>query len=337
MRVGSICYATRQGLGILAKQFYQNGVIDDVLIYKHPRNETFREWFPRADVLTHPFDMDLVKRFIQTVDVMLFFETPFDFRILDLCRSCGVKTAIIPNYEWSLKRPPSHPDLYICGSLLDCTYFPGSPFLPIPVPNEIKWKQRTNARKFLHNGGHLGCRGHKGTLEIVKAMDFVKSPIEMVITSQNESGLHEIMQKCDVIGKQDSRIKFKHQDNSVAYDTLFDEGDVFIMAEKFNGMSLPLQEARAAGMLVMTSKRFPMTEWLPKEYLIPVHRYDLVSVGGGHRQFDEATVRPEDIAAKIDSIYNINIEAYSRGGKMWAEQNSWAVLKDKYLQLLGSI
>ena len=35
MRIGSIGYATYQGLGILLKDFYDNGIISDVITVNH--------------------------------------------------------------------------------------------------------------------------------------------------------------------------------------------------------------------------------------------------------------------------------------------------------------
>ncbi len=119
-------------------------------------------------------------------------------------------------------------------------------------------------------------------------------------------------------------------------DTLWTEGDVFVFPEKFNGLSLPLQEARAAGMLVVSTDRFPINTWLPKEPLIQVSDTRMTRLGGHLTEFDEAIVDPRDIAAKIDEWYGRDISEYSEQGRMWAARNSWEILKPKYMEILAS-
>src|SRR5437879_4274532 len=142
MRVGSIVFATWQGLGILGKSFYDNGVITDVLIQKHRNRPEQRDWYPGASYYQH----DYAYKFCQSMDVMLFLETPFDWNLMPYCREHGVKTVVMPMYECMPREIPHRPDLWLCPSLLDQQYFPGanhgergkheecdSVFLPVPV------------------------------------------------------------------------------------------------------------------------------------------------------------------------------------------------------------
>ena len=52
MRVGSVVYATEQGLGRLGKSFYDAGVIDEVLIVNHPSRKIQRPDWYSADAHT---------------------------------------------------------------------------------------------------------------------------------------------------------------------------------------------------------------------------------------------------------------------------------------------
>src|SRR5688572_25894368 len=98
MRVGSLVYATEQGLGILAKSFYDNGVVSDAMVVRHGRHVTHDEWYPDSwDQITNIRDynqQNAAKRFCQAMDVMLFFETPFIWELIPYCREYKVKTAI---------------------------------------------------------------------------------------------------------------------------------------------------------------------------------------------------------------------------------------------------
>ncbi len=332
MKVGTICYATSRGLGHLAKGFYDHGLITDVCTVQHPSVPTNWEWYPNTPVidlrkvgrdgLTNAF----LRQFCEGEDAMLFFETPFDWSLMDHCRGLGVRTYLVTMYECT----PAHhskPYKYLCPSRLDLEYFPGGQLVQLPV--EYPWRQRVVAEHFVHNGGYLGLRGREGTTILIDAMQYVKSPIRLTIRVQeNVSSAYQLMMA------KDKRIEYVPQ--CVSYEQLYGEGDVAVMPQKFNGCSLPLMEAYASGMLVMTTNRFPANTWLPNEPMIPVAGYNRgVQVGGPYMKFDEAIIEPRTIAETIDAWYGRNIEAHSLLGKYWAEANSWDKLVPTWKELLS--
>lgn len=337
MRIGSVNYCTSQGLGHLMKDFYDNGVVTDVMMVAHGSRTNHPEWYPPGTPMITSFrEPDQLKRlfdFCGTMGAMLFFETPFYWPVLAHCRAAGVRTYIVPMYECTPRQIPFHPHRWLCPSLLDVQYFPGNPMVEVPV--KVEWKQRTTAKRFLHNAGNLGLRNRNGTREILQAMKYVKSPVEMTVRAQDVRGMAELLNEFPQQWK-DSRVKFKL--GTVPREELFSANyDVFIMAEKFNGLSLPLREARAAGMLVMTSNRFPMNTWLPSYPLIHVHDYQKASISrtGAYMEYDEAIIRPLDIAMKIDEIYGQDISAYSVIGGAWARELSWERLKPVWMEELS--
>lgn len=336
MRVGMVCYATEQGLGYLAKSFYDAGVVDEVLIFAYPnhtkRNHT--EWYPEGTpvIKARPFRGLEIVGFLSKVDVVLFFESPFDWDFPNVCRDFDIKTVMIPMYEWWPTHPKHKFDAMISPSLLDKDYFPASTFIPIPVDGQY-WKQRYYAKRFIHNGGGIGSREHKGTRQFLEATKLVKSNAEIVVRAQNVRAFSSILR--DVYrGHIPSNVTIEI--GSVPYEKLWD-GDVLVAPEKYNGLSLPLQEAYAAGMLVMTTDRYPVNTWLPKDPLIPVYETHKAKVQNGYLEIDESTVRPEDIAAKIDEWYGKSLHPYSTWGLHWAEEMSWDVLKLVYLKELERI
>jgi glycosyltransferase involved in cell wall biosynthesis len=333
-RIGSVCYATEQGLGHLAKSFFGAGVITDPLLFMHSHHQNHTEWYPPGTPKIHgrPFDPQRFTYF----DAVLFFETPFDWSILPKLRDRNIKTVLVPMHEWTPKNPPHWFDKVISPSLLDLKYFPESTFLPIPV-DPSTWRQRTKAVKFLHNAGHIGHREHKGTRQLLEALQFVKSDLRLHVRCQDTMPFNEIVRGMPWLYRNgevvDRRVTFNMA--SVYREDLFGiEHDVYIAPEKFNGLSLPLQEAWAAGMAVMTSDRFPHNTWLPREPLIPVSGYRRACVGQQYLEFDEAIVRPEDVAAAMDRMFGQDLCELSLAGKAWAEANCWATLKDKWLEAI---
>lgn len=333
MRIGTIGYNTSRGLGHLVRDFYTHGIINDVFIVKHPRVPNNDDWYPDAKKVMLKTFADkggdyLAHKFCQSVDVMLFFETPFNWDIIPFCKKNGIKTFLVTMYECTVKDHPP-PDRYICPSLLDMEYFPlNSDFLVLPT--EYPWKLRTRAKHFIHNGGYLGLRGREGTRTLIEAMQYVKSPIDLTIRVQENVDSNYIHMM-----KKDNRINYIA--GSIPYEELYATGDVAIVPQKFNGCSLPLQEACCSGMMVMTTDRFPMNTWLPKEPLIPVASYNKgVSIGGPYLQFDEAIIDPKVLAAHIDNWYDKDITVASIYGRQWAEQHSWEVMKPKWMKVLSS-
>lgn len=339
-RIGTVCYATEQGLGYLAKSFYDARVITDVMIFRHPHGDrpTRREWYPpgTVELTSRPFVGERVERFLDDLDCVLFFETPFDWGFVRRCRERGVKTVLIPMYEWMVERPPHRLDGMIFPSLLDQDYFRGSypdcPFIPIPADPAFSWEQRTIARKFLHNAGNIGSRNHKGTLELLQAMKFVRSPIQLTVRCQDGRGLRQLIQSAPEV-ERDSRVQFVFE--PVPRESLFRGHDVYVAPEKYNGLSLPLQEAFASGLAVMTTNRYPANTWLPPEPLIPASGTRSVRVAPGHLVVEESIVRPEKIAEAIDLWYLADVSQLSRAGRDWAVANSWDQLRPRYLAELS--
>jgi hypothetical protein len=332
IRVGTLAYACASGLGNLVRSFHRAGVVTDVMVVRHGRHETYDDWYPGAPQMTdmkNPAQQRAARQFVESLDVFLAFETPFIWSLIPHCRQHGVKTAIQVQYECMHERPPYVPDLYLCPSELDARYYPDdSVFIPVPV--EVQWRQRTRAEVFVANLGHGGMKGRNGAAELLAAMEFVESPITLVLRSQKPLDV-PVFQKFVPwkILQQTGR--------TVPYEDLFATGDVFIHPTKWDALSLPLQEARAAGMLCMTGDRFPMNQWLPPDGLIPVRRYTRERIGPPYNPVDVAHYEPKEIAAKIDAVYGTDLTAYSLAGKAWAESMSWANLRPRYLEVLESL
>jgi len=335
MRVGMVCYAVKQGLGYLAKSFYDNGVVDDVVVFQHPRYDkrpTQLDWYPKAPVKSRMIAGPRVEEFLGRVDVVMFFETAFDWPFLGRCKEAGVKTVLVSMYEWYPIKPAFEFDKIFAPSLLDQDYFPDSVFIPIPVESKY-WQQRHKAIKFLHNAGNIGCREHKGTRQLLEAIPLIESDAVVTVRAQDERALLSIVEDTKTAGLPNLKLHF----GEIPYEKLWEGYDVLVAPEKFNGLSLPLQEARAAGMLVMTTDRYPVNTWLPPEGMIPTAGTRRAQVSRGHLEFDESIVNPEDIAAAIDMGYGQDISEYSLSAKLYNAFMSWEKLRPVYLEELEKV
>lgn len=302
--IGSIVLATEQGLGYLAKDFFDNGIIDLVSIHRHTSRTNHYEWYPNAVS---------VDELLDKCDTLLFFETAFSLNIIQEAKKRGIKTILMVMYECTPTAMAKLVDEIWCPSLLDQQHYPNSKLVQIPV--NVEWKLRTKASVFVHNAGNGGLGGRNGTKELIEAFRHVKSPLRLILRSQ-------VPIKCD-----DPRIEVRVG----TFDDIWSEGDVFIFPEKFNGLSLPLQEAFASGMLVMTTNRFPNNMYLPTEPLIPVSGYHKEKIA---LEFDCADLSTQEIAKVIDEWYNKDITNFSLLGKEYNENNSWKKQKEVLKALL---
>lgn len=328
MKCGSLVLATDQGLGVMALDFFRNGIVTHPILVQHGSRVNHYEWYPPT---THRHENNTTRSYILNsgIDTIIFFETPFDWVLIPFCKLHGIRTAIMPMHECMPKSWPFQPDVVLNPSALEQMLYPHGTFIPVPVSRP--WKLRTKAEVFVHNAGNGGLLGRNGTAELIEAIALVKSDAKFIIRSQ--SPLIPVLEREIALLSANHDIDYRV--GSIEWDHLYSEGDVFVFPEKFNGLSLPLQEAYASGMAVMCGARFPMTEWLPHKIMIPTDRYNRRSINPAFQEFDEAVILPSDIALHIDEWYGKDISHLSHRGKVWAEQTSWDVLKPRYLEALS--
>jgi len=339
MKVGSIVYATQSGLGILAKEFYDAGIINSVLIEVENNKglETNLSMFPGSPTIgpggsafTHSWsaaDDETINNFLDSIDVFLAFEIPFYAKIIDELKTRGKPFILMPMYECT----PPHltADLFLAVSDLDKKYInrfhPNSPVERINVPahSKLTYRERSKAKIFVHNDGNGSSFDRNGTRDLLAALPYVQSPIKLLVRSQKRKHF------CD-----DPRVEVINE--SLPFDKLWSEGDMFIFPERFNGLSLPIQEAYASGMPVMCGNRFPLNQWLPKDLLINIKENKIGNILP-NVPFNYACYDHKVLANHIDLWYDKDISSYSRMGKEWASQNSWDILRPQYLKILKGV
>mgnify|MGYP002813332368 CR=1 FL=1 len=319
-------YAAHSGLGHLARDFFRNGVVDRILVIPHSHYQNYPDWYPADRRFTRQSEGE----FLGGLDVLLLFENAFHWDVVKRAKAKGIRVVLIPNYEYTPFPMSVVPDLVLCASLLDVDYYKdhyATAFLPIPV--SMPWRLRERALTFVHNAGHGGYDWREGTPELLEAMKLVTSPARLTVRMQpGEERTKHLARNWARQPNVDLQYLERPEETG-----LWEQGDVCVAPQKYNGMSLPLQEAYASGMLVMTTNRYPMNTWLPKGPM-----FDPVGTerhkGRLAREIDRCILSPEKIAAKIDEWYNQDIRVFSVRGRVWGEAHSWDVLKPKYEEVL---
>ena len=333
MNVGCLTFATDQGIGILAKSFFDHGIITHPYVIQHHCRPTHTEWYPGAP-LTNDLRNDTARilRWVTDAKLNVLFqiESPFLWHLFVHCRDVGVKSVLMLMHECSHQHLASEPDLFLAPSLLEQRIYERKGSVYIPIPVEVPWRLRTKAEVFIHNAGHGGLRGRNGTRELIEALRYIKTDPQIILRAQDLYLLAGIQ-------APPNRLRFHVEVGTFPYRSIFATCDVFVFPDKFSGQSCPLEEAYAAGMLVMGSDRFPHNTYLPVPPLIPVRGTHPAQIAKAFNRFDEAEIDPEDIAAKIDEWYGKDVSSFSRKGREWAESNSWKELGREYTKLLDYV
>ena len=321
--VGAIVRNGNSGLGNLSWDFFRHGVIEKCLIIPERTGEPeFPERFGDNIRIAgqFPFTDADIDWLLDGIDQLVCFETSYKPDVYKKAKDRGVKTFLMPMHEANNYFHGVNPDVWLCPSDLEYEMEVRSgEKVRINVPVDMKklnYRKRDKAQVFVHNSGHGGIGGRNGTAELIKSLEYVDSPIELILRSQSVRHIVD-----------DPRVDFRFE-NVKNYWDLYEEGDVFILPDKFAGLSMPLQEAFASGMAIITTNRNPLNKWLPKEMLIEVENM------GNWGNVDMTLVQPEEIATTIDSWYDKDISKYSELGKKWGTENSWEVLGPKYKQII---
>lgn len=328
-RLGLIARADNSGLGTMSVEWARHFPETKVLVMKPGTYAAFPDRFPNARITHKVSDADM-EWLLDDIDVLVAFETPYDWRALQLAAKRGVRTVLVPMYECMPQRWPCLPDLILCPSRLDFDIFKAEfgkktrvEHLPWPVNRKkVPFRLRGTARVFEHHAGHGGMAGRNGTAELLAAIPMIKSDAKVVIYSQRSLSFEHPKLTLKVGNFQD-------------YWDIWGGGDVFIFPHKFDGLSLPIQEALSSGLPVLTTAIYPFTGWLPDDWLIdPVER---LQARLADRMVDIALTEPAAIAAKIDQWYGRSLAEDSRAANRLAEAISWKILLSRYRQLLTEL
>lgn len=331
MRVGTVCYDTMQGIGIMAKQFYDAGIVTDVVVVEHGRRPS-QGWYPDALRITNLRDPQQQLEAVAALsecDVCLFFETQFIPGIVSRLKAKGIKSALIPMHECT-PRDHERPAMYLCPSDTEQKLFSGygTPCFQVQIPVYLDaWKLRGEVRTFVHNAGHGGLKGRNGTAELIEALKHVTKPCKLILRSQD---------RAIVIGDP-GVVQVSQTTGTVPHNELYAEGEAFIFPEHFQGQSYPLEEAYAAGMYTMALDRPPMNKWLPREGLIPVASLRTDRVGSNYFEYMSFTSSPTLIAKAMDDAVGKDVAAYSKAARSWACKNTWGTLDGVYRNYLGTL
>jgi hypothetical protein len=166
-RLGFIARCDNGGLGTLSKYFVKHLNPEKIMVVKIGQYKQFPDRFPNATVINlKPTDREC-EEFCKDIDVLLAWETPYNWNIFRIAKKRGIKTVLYIDYEWFEDPIPVMPDVIINPSNYNMDKLPSNAtFICCPVDRQVHpFRLRKTAHTFLHIVGHGGGYGRNGTKE----------------------------------------------------------------------------------------------------------------------------------------------------------------------------
>ena len=348
-RLGIIAYSNNSGLGVVAANFRKHLPLDSQFIIKHPVKDAADEIYDIG--IPHTFG-DLEPTIAQLneyldvckPEVVIVVETPFNFNFFKILHDRGVRVVLIPmidsiSYEKFIPYE-KYIDLVINFTKVGQEIYEkrwlggGINGIHIPYPIDTEYFCPLDVETeytFAHSEGWGGAGHRKGTDLVQTAYQqlqyIVKEKPAMWMHGQPGEVRHSHLQQKGVASVQQEDLP-----NAIE---LYRKGKIYIAPSRREGLGLPILEAMACGLPVITTDASPMNEWFPEGYPLLVKVQCQTDLPYG----DVPMYTPSafDLMKKMEFAYN-NPKLMEQIGAtnriIIQEKFSWTVLRDKYLEFL---
>jgi glycosyltransferase involved in cell wall biosynthesis len=354
MRLGLIARNDLSGLAIQCWEFYQHMHPDkvmliDVSMYANEGEDCNKfpcatHHYPNPDVIVNGWEPTIAQfeQFLDGLDAVYTAETPYGWDLIRLAQQRGVRTYVHVNPEFC--QHLAVPTLIKPTLLMNPTEWMHDQLpqpkqvVPFPVATErfntvgkdSDWFN-IPAKNFLHIVGRPAAYDRNGTLELLTALQYVTKPINLMISCLQAGYVIDAIRPVKIPGHVTIDI---NEMQYPEYWSIYKNQDVMIMPRRWGGMSLPIQEAMAAGLPVIMAANDVYSPQCPPEW----------SVAAWHDTWFQARTRidvykanPANLAHCIDTFASdpvMTVHGRERA-LQWAQMHSWRRLKPRYDELLA--
>jgi glycosyltransferase involved in cell wall biosynthesis len=341
MRVGIIARAELgRGLGIQSWEACRHIDPAKTLIVdvgaSHEAHPITPGAFPNATVLplgeNWTLDEREVRRWLQHLDVVLAFETTYDWRLLDWARDMHVRTVIQINpefYRHGFARLP-YPDGWWNPSTWRMDALPpGTVHVPVPVALDRFRGRPSTPRaktKFLHTVGKWAMYDRNGTETVLRAAHLAAGLLDVTVASQDPL-------PPDVAPAGNwAEVRTGSIGN---YWEAYDGFDVLVLPRRYGGLCLPVQEAMAAGLAVVMPAISPNVDCWPV-CAVEARMTGRVPLPGGWIPMADV-----DASHLVNVMLQLEDPRVLDGAKLrsrtWAEEHAWPVMVPLYMERLQAV
>ena len=207
---------------------------------------------------------------------------------------------------------------------------PSSRQLPVPVATDRFTPRCVDRVRTIY---HISspAQDRNGTALLLAALRHLPHPVRVLI---RQAGRGRTAPRSERIGH--ATVEWLPHHDGPYWEAWPAEVDALVMPRRFAGLSLPMQEAAAQGLPIITLDRAPENAWLPPAALVPARPVGRV-VTWRRRSVELWDAAPADLAARIDALTAMPALAaeLSTASKLWAEQLAWPRWVDTYREVLG--
>lgn len=262
-----------------------------------------------------------VRQFLSGVDVVFSIETFYD-GLVEEARARKVERVLSVNPELFRGALDQHADRYLLPTPWRADRLPvTAEVLPQPVSLDrfdARVPERTDPPTFVHVPAPA-MLDRNGTEAVLEAVSLTREAFRLLITGPVSSGYDGTTWSA---GERATVEMLPHTEREW-WEVYPPEAEALILPRRYGGLSLPMLEAAAAGMAVVTTDLEPQRQWFPHESLVPCPSATPVGMRGG--RFPVHTVDALVLAARLDELARDALLRYRLGkeARAWAEENSW--------------
>lgn len=335
MRLGIIARSEDRGLGLQTWEACRHLNPDRVLLVEpQPRKwPIHRERYDQFETTRvkwdgRTLDEGVCRRWLDGLDVVYTAETPYDFRLPGWAFQVGCKVVVHANPEQLDRRHAATPHVrWWAPTNWRLHQLPfGTRVVPMPVAadrfTQVNPDNPDKPVTFVHSAGHEAQHDRNGTRLVAEAIRALEIDCRVVVYGQDGA-----LPKLRVREGSPTRLDV-HPTGVVNYWDQYEGGDVLLMPRRYGGLCLPVQEALAAGLVVVMTACTPNETW-PGPRLPAVDSTPMRARCG---DVDVHSADPADLRDLMERLVKDRewLAGLKRESLAWAETHSWEALLPRW-------
>lgn len=347
MKFGVVGRADPRGLGIQTSEVARNLCPDAVLLVE-PRPAGWpqrREWYADQRLTDAPWRQGIlperiVRPWLEELSggVVYSAETFYDPRFPAWCAAAGVTPVRHANPEQLARDEVVDGDGTVWWAATDWRLekLPaGTRVVPMPVAldrfrghnadQDIRDKSAGHENalasacpvRFLHSIGHQAQEDRAGSRVVSRAIQKVGHPCELIVRCQDR--------RPEVAFRLGERVVVQtHRGGVDNYWDAYNGCDVLVLPRRYGGLSLPSQEAMAAGLALIMTNCSPNERWPGLKVAVAGRREVHMRCG----PVEVCDPDPQHLADLMTGLAEDRAEVarLRAEARLWAEANSWEAL-----------
>lgn len=322
MRLGILARTEARGLGNQSHDVCLNLDPTKVLLIDPGPDKRFTqhpERYERWDTTTAQWcggklNPDVVRPWLQGLDVIYTAETTYDLRLPQWAAEAGVGVVVHANPEFLSPQDAKAAVTWWAATPWRLEHLPArTRVVPMPVP-EVQRAELNDRPRFLHVAGWPTVADRNGTGLVAEAAGLMSSGPEVVIRGQHS----------DITRFRRPNLRVEAGNVPDHWD-LYRNADVLVMPRRFGGLCLPALEALALGMPVVMSDCSPNEVW-PGPRIAVTQTQTVATRAGVIPLYD---TDPHALAACLDELATNRVlyDKYRHEAADWAQANTWQALR----------